>query len=150
MRMMSEESWAPGAISADRFKCEQVADDKTGYNMAGMWLGPFYLLRRDKFKAAYKECMARKGYNVSPDGQPVAPPALGPAVRPVPTPLAPDPSISTVPLNVWKTAPIGQHGAMVRYQLIEKGSSLDTCTPPLVSVRIYEDGVQCVPAELVK
>jgi hypothetical protein len=94
--------------------------------------------------------MARKGYNVSPDGQPVAPPTLGPAVRPVPTPLAPDPSISTVPLNVWKTAPIGQHGAMVRYQLIEKGSPLDTCTPPLVSVRIYEGGVQCAPAGLLK
>jgi hypothetical protein len=149
--MMSEESWAPGAPSADRFKCEQVADDKTGYNMAGMWLGPFYLLRRDKFKAAYKECMARRGYTVSSDGQPVASPSVqGPPVHPAPTPVAPEPSVSTVPLNVWKTAPIGEDGAMVRYRLIEKGSPLDTCTPPLVSVRVYEDGVRCVPAELVK
>jgi hypothetical protein len=51
-----------------------------------------------------------------------------------------------VPINVWKTAPIGEQGTMVRYQLIEKGSSLDTCTPPLVSVRIYEGGVTCAPA----
>lgn len=55
-----------------------------------------------------------------------------------------------VPLNVWKTAPIGEQGAMVRYQLIEKGSLLDTCTPPRVSVRIYEGGVTCAPAELVR
>ncbi|HET8532301.1 MAG TPA: hypothetical protein VFO08_14205 [Methylomirabilota bacterium] len=55
-----------------------------------------------------------------------------------------------MPLNVWKTAPIGEQGAMVRYQLIEKGSLLDTCTPPRVSVRIYEGGVTCAPAELVR
>lgn len=81
----------------------------------------------------------------------VWPPAQEPQVRaPAPTPPTPDPSMSAVPLNVWKTAPIGEHGAIVRYQRIEKGSPLDTCTPPLVSVRIYEGGVQCVPAELVK
>jgi hypothetical protein len=73
-----------------------------------------------------------------------------PALRPAPTPPAPEPSLSVVPINVWKTAPIGEQGAMVRYQLIEKGSPLDTCTPPLVSVRIYEGGVACAPAELVK
>ena len=63
---------------------------------------------------------------------------------------APELSLSAVPINVWKTTPIGEQGAMVRYQRIEKGSPLDTCTPPLVSVRIYEDGVTCAPAELVK
>jgi hypothetical protein len=78
------------------------------------------------------------------------PPVQGPELRPTPTSPAPEPSLSTVPLNVWKSAPIGEQGAMVRYRLIEKGSPLDTCTPPLVSVRIYEGSVQCVPAELVK
>jgi hypothetical protein len=80
----------------------------------------------------------------------VFPPAQGPSRRPTPTPPAPEPSLSAVPLNVWKIAPIGEQGAMVRYQLIEKGSPLDTCTPPLVSVRIYEGGVQCAPAGLLK
>jgi hypothetical protein len=78
------------------------------------------------------------------------PPPPEPRVRPTPTPPAPEPSLSAVPLNVWKIAPIGEQGAMVRYQLIEKGSPLDTCTPPLVSVRIYEGGVQCAPAGLLK
>jgi hypothetical protein len=130
MRMMSEDAWAPGATAADRAKCEQVADDKTAYNLSAMWLGPFYLLRRDAFKAAYKECMAGKGYKVAPDGL-VVPPAQGPNLRSAPTPTPPtsEPDLSAVPLNVWKTAPIGERGAMVRYQLIEKGSPLDTCTP---------------------
>jgi hypothetical protein len=78
------------------------------------------------------------------------PPVQGPELLPTPPPPALEPSLSTVPLNVWKTAPIGEQGVMVRYQLIEKGSPLDTCTPPLVSVRIYEAGVECVPAELLK
>ena len=80
----------------------------------------------------------------------VLPPAPGPTLRRAPTPPAPEPSLSAVPVNVWKTAPIGEQGAMVHYQLIEKGSPLDTCTPPLVSVRVYEGGVTCAPAELVK
>jgi hypothetical protein len=78
------------------------------------------------------------------------PPVHGPGLRRAPTPPAPEPSLSTVPLNVWKSAPIGEQGAMVRYRLIEKGSPLDTCGPPLVSVHIYEGGVQCAPAELVE
>ena len=77
-------------------------------------------------------------------------PAPRPPLRPEPTPPAPEPSLSAVPLNVWKTAPIGEQGATARYQLIEKGSPLDTCAPPLVSVRIYEGGVTCAPAELVE
>jgi hypothetical protein len=80
----------------------------------------------------------------------VLPLAQGPRLRPAPTPPAPEPTLSAVPINVWRTAPIGAQGAIVRYQLIEKGSALDTCTPPLVSVRIYAGGVECVPAELVK
>jgi hypothetical protein len=80
----------------------------------------------------------------------VLPPAQGSPRRPAPTPPAPEPSLSAVPINVWKTAPIGEQGATVRYQLIEKGSPLDTCTPPLVTVRIYEGGVQCSPAGLLK
>ena len=80
----------------------------------------------------------------------VWPPAQEPQLRPAPTPPAPERSLSVVPINVWKTAPIGEQGAMVRYQLIEKGSPLDVCPPPLVSVRIYEGGVTCAPAELVK
>jgi hypothetical protein len=78
------------------------------------------------------------------------PPPPEPRIRPAPTLPAPEPSLSAVPLNVWKTAPIGEQGATIRYQLIEKGSPLDTCTPPLVSVRIYEGGVQCAPAGLLK
>jgi hypothetical protein len=80
----------------------------------------------------------------------VLPPGQGPRLRPAPPPPPPEPSLSAVPLNVWKTAPIGKQGVMVRYRLIEMGSPLDTCTPPLASVRIYEGGVRCVPAELVK
>jgi hypothetical protein len=80
----------------------------------------------------------------------VLPPAQGPPLRPAPTPPAQEPSLSAVPINVWKTAPIGAQGAMVRYQLIEKGSPLDICTPPLVAVRIYEGGVQCVLGDLLK
>ena len=76
-------------------------------------------------------------------------PAAGAAEAEVPA-MRSEPSLSAVPLNVWKIAPIGEQGAMVRYQLIEKGSPLDTCPPPLVSVRIYEGGVTCAPAELVK
>jgi hypothetical protein len=146
---LSEDVWAPGATAADRAKCEQVAEDKTAYNMSAQYLGWFYLLRRNTFKKAYKECMARKGYKVSPDGL-VLPQAQPPTLRSAPTSPAPEPSLSAVPLNIWKTAPIGDQGAMVRYQPVEKGSPLDTCTPPLVSVRIYEGGVQCVPAELLK
>jgi hypothetical protein len=93
--------------------------------------------------------MARKGYNVSPDGL-VLPQAQQPTPRPAPTPPPPEPSLSAVPINVWKTAPIGAQGAMVRYQLIEKGSPLDTCTPPLVSVRIYDGGITCAPAQVLK
>jgi hypothetical protein len=146
---MSEDAWAPGATAADRAKCEQVADDKTAYNLSAQYLGFFYLLRRNTFKKAYKECMARKGYNVSPDRL-VLPQAQQPTPRPAPTPPPPEPSLSAVPINVWKTAPIGAQGAMVRYQLIEKGSPLDTCTPPLVSVRIYDGGITCAPAQVLK
>ena len=80
----------------------------------------------------------------------VAPSMPAPALAVPKAPPAPEPTLRAVPVNVWKTAPIGEQGAMVRYQLIQKGSSLDTCTPPLVSVRIYEGGVTCAPAELVK
>ena len=80
----------------------------------------------------------------------VLPPAQGPTLRAGPTSPTLEPSLSAVPLNVWKIAPIGEQGAMVRYRLIEQGSPLNTCTPPLVPVRIYAGDVQCVPAELVK
>ena len=69
-----------------------------------------------------------------------------PAPRPLPSP---EPTLRAVPVNEWKTAPIGENGATVRYRLVEKGSPLDTCTPPLVSVRIYAGGVTCAPAELL-
>jgi hypothetical protein len=69
-----------------------------------------------------------------------------PAPKPPPSP---EPTLRAVPVNEWKTAPIGENGATVRYRLVEKGSPLDACTPPLVSVRIYEGGVTCAPAELL-
>ena len=100
---------------------------------------------------AFRETMDRAYTDVAREiVRLVLPPGQGPTLRPAPPPPPPEPSLSAVPLNVWKTAPIGEQGAMVRYRLIEKGSPLDTCTPPLVPVRIYEGGVQCVPAELVK
>ncbi len=74
---------------------------------------------------------------------------------PIPAPAAPrqpapEPTLRAIPVNEWKTAPIGEAGATVRYQLVEKGSPLDTCPPPLVSVRTYEGGVICAPSELLR
>ncbi len=97
---------------------------------------------REALDAAYTDISRQIIRLVWPSAQ--FPPAA------VPPPPAPEPSLSAVPINVWKTAPIGEQGATVRYQLIEKGSPLDTCTPPLVSIRIYEDGVQCAPAGSLK
>jgi hypothetical protein len=78
----------------------------------------------------------------------VAPvPAPGPAA---PGPPLPEPTLRAIPVNAWRTAPIGERGAPVRYQVVEKGSPLDTCSPPLVAVRIYEGGVLCAPPELLK
>jgi hypothetical protein len=74
-----------------------------------------------------------------------------PAPKPAaPKPPPPEPTLRAVPVNEWKSGPIGENGAMVRYRLVEKGSTLDTCTPPLVSVRLYEGGVTCAPAELLR
>jgi hypothetical protein len=74
---------------------------------------------------------------------------------PAPAPAAPEqPSpestLRAIPVNEWRTAPLGEHGETVRYQVVEKGSPLDVCAPPLVSVRVYEGGVSCVPAELLR
>jgi len=49
------------------------------------------------------------------------PPVEGPELRPTPPPPALDPSRSTVPLNVWTTAPIGEQGV---------GSPLEHLHPP--------------------
>ena len=103
--------------------------------------------------AAFREAMETAYTDVSQEivRLVLAPPVPGPELRPTPPPPpTPEPNLPAVPLNPWKSAPIGEQGAKIRYQTIEKGSPLDTCTPPLVSVRIYEGDVRCVPAELVK
>jgi hypothetical protein len=122
---------------------QEELDRRSGSRKFVEWAANDAEAFRDAMDAAYTD-VSREIVRL------VLPPAQGPELRLAPMPPAPEPSLSTVPVNVWKSAPIGEQGAMVRYRLIEKGSPLDTCTPPLVSVRIYEGGVECVPAELVK
>ncbi len=117
---------------------QQELDHRSGSRKFVEWAANDAKAFREAMDAAYTE-VSREIVRL------VLPPAQGPELRP-----APEPSLSTVPLNVWKTAPIGEEGELVRYQQIEKGSPLDTCSPPLLPVRIYEGGVQCVPAELVR
>ena len=99
---------------------------------------------REEMDAAYTD-LAREIVSLVAPSVPARAP--GPAA---PGSALPEPTLRAIPVNAWRTAPIGERGALVRYQVVEKGSPLDTCSPPLVAVRIYEGGVLCAPAELLR